>query len=178
MKQKGLFSFLKDVRHLVLVSFFIALYVVLSMFSIYITKELRFSLTFVPVAWSSAAFGPMAGALTGAFGDVMAWVVKPAGPYHPGFTISGISSGIIYGIFLYRKEITLFRVFLTALTMIVVVELGLNTFWLMTLYGSPFKVLIAGRLLKAPITLLLQMTVLYGTGSFLKQIAPNRIKGI
>lgn len=178
MNQKGLFSFLKDIKYLVLVSFFISLYVVLSMFSIYITKELRFSLTFVPVAWSSAAFGPVAGALTGAFGDILAWIVKPAGPYHPGFTTSGIVSGIIYGMFLYKKQITWVRVFFTALTIVILVELGLNTFWIMTLYGSPFKVLIFGRLLKALITIPLQMIVLYSTGYFLKQIAPHGLKRV
>lgn len=178
MKQNGLFSFVKDVRSLVLVSFFISLYVVLSLFTIYITKELRFSLTFVPVAWSSAAFGPVAGAFTGAFGDVLAWFFKPAGPYHPGFTLNGIASGIIYGLFMYKKPLTWPRVIITSLLVITVVELGLNTLWLSGLYGTPYLVLLLGRVWKMPISLLLQVIVLYGTGYFLKLIAPQQPKGV
>lgn len=178
MNQKGVFSFLKDIRYLVLVSFFIAIYVVFTMFTIYITRDLRFSLTFMPIAWASAAFGPVAGALTGAFGDILGWIVRPAGPYHPGFTISGFVSGIIYGIFLYKKEITWVRVFFAAVTIVVVVELGLNTLWLITLYGGAYKVLVAGRLLKAVITVPLQMFVLYSTGYVLKRIAPQGLNRV
>lgn len=179
MNQKGLFSFLKDTRSLVFVSFFISLYVVLSLFHIYITNDLRFSFTFVPVAWSSATFGPMAGAITGALGDVMGWVINPAGAYFPGFTISGFVSGVIYGIYLYdKKRITWIRAFFASITMIAVVELGLNTLWVHKLYGSPFGVLLVGRLLKAALTIPLQTVVLYGTGYFLKQIAPKGLKGV
>ena len=89
MNDRSIVSFLKSTRSLVLVSFFIALYAVLSLFSIFITKELRFSLTFMPVAWSSAIFGPLAGAFTGAMVDVLGWIVSPAGPFFPVFTISG-----------------------------------------------------------------------------------------
>ncbi|MBP7176767.1 MAG: folate family ECF transporter S component [Thermoclostridium sp.] len=178
MERKGLFSFMKDVRQLVLVSTFISLYVVLSLFTIYITKELRFSLTFVPIAWSSAAFGPVAGAFTGAFGDVLAWVIKPAGAYHPGFTISGIVSGMIYGLFMYKKPFTWGRVIFASLVYVIVVELGLNTLWLSGLYGTPYSILILTRGWKALGSLIMQVVVLYGTGYYLKHIAPNRIKGV
>lgn len=178
MHQKGLFSFMKDVRQLVLVSFFISLYVVLSLFTIYLSKELRFSLTFVPVAWSSAAFGPVAGVFTGAFGDVLAWFVKAAGPYHPGFTISGIVSGIIYGLFMYKKPITWPRVIITSLAYVIVVEFFLNTLWLSNLYGTPYNILLLTRAWKMPFSLLLQVIVLYGTGYFLKRIASHQLKGV
>ena len=178
MKQNGLFSFVKDVRNLVLVSFFISLYVVLSLFTIYITKELRFSLTFVPVAWSSAAFGPVAGMITGAFGDMLAWFVKPAGPYHPGFTLNGIVSGIIYGFLMYKKPLTWQRVAITSLLYAAVVELGLNTLWLSGLYGTPYHILILTRIWKMPFSILLQAVVLYGTGYYLKRVASRQLKGL
>jgi ECF transporter S component (folate family) len=166
-------SFLKDIRNIVLVSLFISIYAALSLFTIYITDELRISLTFVPVAWASAAFGPIAGAVTGAFGDVLGWIIRPVGAYHPGFTISGFISGIIYGIFLFKREITWLRVLFTALTMIIIVELGLNTLWLTMLYGNGFMVLLPVRILKAIIMIPFQMLILYATGYFLKRIASS-----
>ena len=178
MERKGLVSFMKDVRQLVLVSFFISLYVVLSLFTIYFTKEIRISFTFVPLAWSAAAFGPVAGAFTGAFGDILAWIVKPAGPYFPGFTISGIVSGIIYALFMYKKPLTWWRVVLTSLLYILVVELGLNTLWLSALYGTPYLLLLPTRLIKIPLSLLFHVVLLYGTGYYLQHVAPTRVKGV
>ncbi len=178
MQKKGLFSFFADVRQLVLVSFFISLYVVLSLFTIYITNELRLSFTFVPVAWSAAAFGPVAGIFTGALGDVLAYFVKAAGAYHPGFTISGIVSGMIYGLFMYKKPLTWLRVIITSLVYVIAVELLLNTLWLSQLYGTPYFILMAGRAWKTPFSLLQQVLVLYGTGYYLKRIAPQQAKGV
>ena len=177
MGQRNLFSFFKNIRSLVLVSLFVALYAVFSLFAIYITNELRFNFTFMPVAWSSVLFGPVAGGVTGVLGDVLGWMVRTEGPFLPGLTFSAFVSGIIYGIFLYNKEITVIRVLFAAITMIVVVEIGLNTLWLMILYGSAFKALIAGRLIKALILLPVQVFVLHSTGHLLKRISPvyNRI---
>lgn len=178
MQKKGLFSFVGDVRQLVLVSFFISLYVVLSLFTIYITNELRLSFTFVPVAWSAAAFGPVAGILTGALGDILAYFVKSAGAYHPGFTISGVISGIIYGLFMYKKPMTLLRVIITSLVYVIVVEVLLNTLWLSQLYGTPYFILMGGRAWKMPVSLLQQVLILSGTGYYLKRIAPQQAKGV
>ena len=79
-------------------------------------------MTFIPIAWASILFGPLAGALTGALGDILGWAVNPVGPYFPGFTISGFVSGIIYGLFLYKKETTLLRVIAAAALMVLIVE--------------------------------------------------------
>ncbi len=173
MDQKKSALLSKDILSLVYLSLLVALYVVLSFFTIYITKELRFSLTFMPVAWASAIMGPIAGGITGAFGDILSWVIKPAGPYFPGFTISGFISGIIYGVFLYKKDLTLTRVFFAAVSMVLLVEVGLNTVWIMILYGSPFKVLIFGRLFKALFTIPVQMLVLYLSCYILKKVNPT-----
>jgi len=170
MNKKGLFSFIKDIHSLVLMSFFIALYAVFSWLAIYITNDLRFNLTFMPTAWAGAIFGPVAGGITGAFGDVLGWILRPSGPFFPGFTISGFTTGVIFGLFLYRKEITLKRTVFAAVSVVLIVELGLNTIWIMILYGHAFKVIAAGRIIKALIILPVQVMVLYGTGYFLKRM--------
>jgi len=172
MQQKSMFSFLKNIHSLVLMAFFVSLYAVFSLFAIYITDDLRFNLTFMPVAWAAAIFGPVAGGITGVFGDVLGWIIRPAGPFFPGFTISGFVTGVIFGLFLYRKEITLKRALLAAVSVVLIVELGLNTIWVMILYGNAFKVLIVSRLLKALIILPVQVLVLCSTGYFYKKI-PN-----
>lgn len=178
MKQKGLFSFVKDVRNLVLVSFFISLYVVLSLFTIYITNEIRLSFTFIPVAWSAAGFGPAAGILTGALGDILAYYVRPVAGYHPGLTISGVVSGLIYGLLMYKKPLTWPRVIITSLVYVIIVELFMNTLWLSQLFGTPYFILMSTRVWKVLLALVQQIIVLYGTGYFLKRIASHQPKGV
>lgn len=172
MNNKSYFSFLSKISSMVLVSLFIALYVVLSFFRIYITNELRISLTFIPTAWASILFGPLAGALTGALGDILGWAVNPVGPYFPGFTISGFVSGIIYGLFLYKKETTLLRVIAAAALMVLIVEAGLNSIWMNMLVGTAYKVLVPARLIKAVIAAPIQVIVLNSTAYLVKKYAP------
>lgn len=178
MRNKDSNLFMKNIFSLVLVSLFIAIYAVLSLFRIYITSELRVSLTFMPIAWASMLLGPIAGALTGAIGDIIGWMINPVGPYFPGFTISGFVTGIIYGLFLYKKEITWARVIFAAITMIIIVEVGLNSIWLNVLTGSAYKVLVVARLIKALIETPLQMFILYSTAYLVKKIAPSSIRGV
>lgn len=178
VKRNGL-SFLKDTFSMVLVALFIAIYGVLSLLRIYIIpNQLRLSLTFMPVAWAAMLFGPVAGALTGAIGDVVGWVVNPVGAFFPGFTVSACVTGIIYGIFFYRKDITLKRAVSASAVMIMVVEVGLNSVWLNILAGSAYKVIIGARLIKALITIPVQTFILYTTGFLLKKLVPAGIRGI
>jgi ECF transporter S component (folate family) len=169
MQKKGLFSFL-NTKTMAYMSMLIALYGCLSFLTIYITQALRFNFTFIPVAVASILFGPLAGGITGAFGDVLGWVITQTGPYFPGFTISGFVSGIIYGVFLYKKEITIRRVVFAAITMVIVVELFLNALWLSILFGNAFFVLLTERLLKIVILVPLQSVVLFYMKFFIKRL--------
>ena len=111
----------------------------------------------------------MAGALTGALGDILGWAVNPVGPYFPGFTISGFVSGIIYGLFLYKKETTLLRVIVVNGS---IVEAGLNSIWMNMLVGTAYKVLVPARLIKAVIAAPIQVIVLNSTAYLVKKYAP------
>lgn len=179
MVKKGNSSFVRNIFSMVLMSLFVAIYGVLSLLRIYIIpNELRLSLTFMPVAWASILFGPIAGGITGALGDIVGWAINPVGPFFPGFTVSGFVSGIIYGLFLYRKEITWKRVIFAAITMILVVEVLLNSIWLYILTGNAYKVLVVARLIKALITIPIQILILYTTGSLVKKFAPASVRGV
>ena len=172
MPKKGFFSFL-NTKTMVYMSMLIALYACLSVFAIYITNDLRFNFTFIPSAIAAILFGPIAGGLTGAFGDILGWVVTHPGPYSPGLTISGFVAGVIYGIFLYKKEITITRVLFAAITMVIIVEILLNALWLSLLYGNAFFVLLSKRLIKVVILIPLQTAVLYALRFFIKRLKVN-----
>lgn len=93
-------------------------------------------------------FGPVIGGIFGGTLDIFKFIVKPTGIFFPGFTINSILSGIIYGIFLYKKPVKLYRIVITEFLVKAIVNCGLNTLWLSILYGKAFVVILPVRVIK------------------------------
>ncbi len=89
---------------------FIAMSLVLKIiFEIYIPlagiPALRINFASIPLMLSGIILGPTAGFLTGAAADTINFMVKPGGPYFPGFTLVSALSGFIPGlIYKYIKK--------------------------------------------------------------------------
>jgi len=89
---------------------FIAMSLVLKVvFEIYIhlgaIPALRINFAAIPIMLSGIILGPVAGFCTGASSDIINFIVKPSGPYFPGFTLVSALSGFIPGlIFKYLKK--------------------------------------------------------------------------
>ena len=82
---------------------FISMSLVLKViFEIYIPlagiRALRINFASIPLILSGIVLGPAAGLITGAAADIINFMVKPDGPYFPGFTIVSALSGFIPGI--------------------------------------------------------------------------------
>ena len=75
-------------------------------------------------------FGPIPAAIVGALGDILSFIIAPTGAYFPGFTINGFITGFIYGMFLYKNNVTPLRVVLAWFTNMLCVETFLSAFWL------------------------------------------------
>lgn len=106
--------------------------------------ELRFS--FLAVAVTGFLYGPIVGGLMGAVGDILKYVVRPTGAFFPGFTLSEFVTGFVYGLFFYKKKITLLRTICAQAVVSVVVSLGLTPLWLHIMYGDGFIAIVAGRI--------------------------------
>ena len=150
-------------RVVVFTGLLIGMYVILNhMFSIEITPEIMIRFGFLPLSFISMLFGPVIGGLGGAVGDVIGASVFPQGAFFFGFTASAIVTGIIYGLFLYKKEKTILRILLAVVCVTLLVDLGLNTYWLTLLYGKGFFALLPGRIIKSLAMLPVQVSVIYG----------------
>lgn len=82
---------------------FIALSVVLKiLFEVYIPlggfPTLRLNLTAIPIMLSGIVLGPVAGLAVGFISDILSFIIRPAGPYFIGFTISSALTGFIPGL--------------------------------------------------------------------------------
>lgn len=85
---------------------FIAMSLVLKvMFELYIPlggiPALRINFASIPLMLSGIILGPSAGFISGAAADIINFIVKPGGPFFPGFTLVSALSGFIPG-FIYK----------------------------------------------------------------------------
>lgn len=153
-------SKLKNVKVLTAAGMLLAIAVILSFFKIPITDVFEIRFANIPVAVAGMLFGPGVGGVIGALSDLLGYVVRPTGPYFPGFTISSALSGIIFGLILGRGKTTLTRIIVACALYTVVVAVFLNTLWLSLLYGTPFWGLLVVRLPKELVMLAVHVLLL------------------
>ncbi len=122
-----------------------ALYVVMNRFLSVSAWNINFGFSFVATVTAAALFGIHGGMAVGGLGDFIGAVLFPKGAYFPGFTLSAMLIGAVYGACL--KKSTEFRsVALGAVLSQLISSLILNSVWVSVLYGSPFKTVIISRL--------------------------------
>ena len=157
---------LKDVRCLTLVAMFGAISIILGSQAIMVGDFLKIGFTFLPNEFVYYLFGPVVGAIFGAAMDILTFIVRPAGPFFFGFTVSSILTGILFGVVLYKKPLSLKRIIVANIIHLIFINILLNTYWLTMLLGKGFFVLLPLRALKAvimmPIETLLLFSVIKG----------------
>ena len=124
-------------RNVAQLAILVAMEVVLSRFlSINIWSN-KIGFAFLPVAVTAMYYTPLTTGITAAVADMIGALLFPSGPFFPGFTLTAFLGGIVYGLFLNKKQ-TPARI----LGAVVVRELGLslflNTLWLSMMYNSPY----------------------------------------
>lgn len=173
---------LKTTRCLALTALFIALNVVLDLLNIRIqlTPELRIGFGFVCNATIGMLFGPVVGMSAGFCTDVLGYLVNQGGGYYfPGYTLTAIAGGLIYGLWLYRPERggqpfrsrqgragRIARVIGAKVTINIVCNMGLNTLWLTMTQGKGFLLLFPVRAVKNLMLLPLECILLFFASEF------------
>ncbi len=125
---------LRNTKTLTLAAMLTAIGIVLSFFKIPVNQLITIGFGSLPLSVSGMLLGPAVSGVVGALMDVGGYFVKPTGPFFPGFTISGIVSGVIYGLMFYNKKITFGRVLVTQIILTIVVNIIMNSYWLNLLY--------------------------------------------
>ncbi len=142
-------------KHIVLTtaSMYVAVYVVFYLFfSFPIMENVRISLSFLPLAATGYLMGPVVGVIVGGVSDIIAFILKPQGAYFPGYTLSNMIIGLVYGVCLYKSNksliILVMRAIIATIIITVFVNMFLNTLWGMILYHKAFKVDFFVRMVK------------------------------
>ena len=133
---------------MVITAFMIALSVVLSKLVSINISFLRIGFGFLPIAILAILYGPVVAAVGYGLADLIGAWLFPTGAFFPGFTLSAVLTGLIFGFVLYKKEVTIIRALIASALVCLVVNLLLNTWWLTFIIGKGFKVLLASRAVK------------------------------
>ena len=65
-------------------------------------SSLRIYFTFFIIALGASVYGPLMAVVAGCAADLLSFAIAPSGPFFPGYTLSSMLGGLIYGLFLYR----------------------------------------------------------------------------
>ena len=121
-----------------------------------LNKQLNFG--FLPVAVGGYLFGPIGGLLVAALGDVIGTILFGTGAYFPGFTLTAVLVGMIYGLFLHPRyfkwlntccKSKMTGLFIrAAITVVIasVVNVLLNSYWLTFFISKSYWLILVSRL--------------------------------
>ena len=101
-------------------------------------------------------YGPLWAGAAYAIGDILGMMIFPSGAYFPGFTLSAFLTGLVFGLVLYKKDITWTRVLIASLIVVLGINLCLDTFWLHILMGQGYMAMLPARILKCAIAIPVQ----------------------
>lgn len=114
----------------------VALYTILSIFTIKLSTTWEIGFAYIALAVCGMLYGPLVSGIAGAVGDTLGFIVSPNGSFFPGFTLSAFIMGVIYGLILYKRPLSLKRVMLVQLMVMVICSLILTPLWLNMMYGT------------------------------------------
>lgn len=160
---------LKKIKTIVITALLMAIGIILGQFSIQISQSVKVGISFIATQMTATLFGPVVGALMGGATDILKFIIKPTGPFLIGYTLSAMLGPLIYGMMLYKKPITLWRILLSKTVVAILINLLLGTFWSYYYFGAAFLAGIPAKLLQQVIQVPIQSLIFYFVMTALKK---------
>ena len=137
----------------------IALRVAVKMFKIPLGAGLSLTFDCYVNALGSIVYGPVVGLLVGAISDTIGCIIHPTGPYFLPFILVEMSSSFIFGLFLWRRKISIGRVLCSKFTINLFCNIILTSVfmkWMYTFFGDAraitYKIFNTARIAKNLVT--------------------------
>jgi len=138
-------------KRLSLLAMFMALQVILSKFlMLQLSGSIRLSIDSVPILLAGIWFGPIAGGIVGALGDILGTLLFPtAGTYYPLLTVAFLLIGVVSGLLahLLKGRPPFLRVVGSVLAAELIGSLLFKSYALSLLYGTTFFTILSLRAL-------------------------------
>lgn len=153
---------LKNVRMLTLAGIITAASIVLESFPIYLLgTSLKIYFSFLVISLGCYVYGPAVGILVGFANDTLGFLISSFGePYFPGYLITAMLSGLIYGTLLYRQRITVLRLVMVRLVINYGSNVLLGSVWKAMLYGKGYYYYFTTGLVKNTIMLPIEVLLM------------------
>ena len=149
---------------LVLLAVLTAMEIVLSRFLSINTWNLKIGFSFVPIVVAAMLYGPLGGACVAGMGDFLGANLFPIGPYFPGYTVTAVLTGLVFGVLLYRKQTPIRAGVAVAINQLIF-SLLLNTFWIFltnmdSSKAAPYFTILTTRILQCAILIPVQFVTI------------------
>ena len=138
------------------------------------TNVIKIGFNVVPIVIVAMLYGPVPASIVGACSDIIGYMLASKGAYIPGFTISMILIGTVYGLSFYKEKLTLPRVIITELIVSVFINIILGVTWFVFFYGVPFSRALTIRGLKELFDIPLSIILYYSAYKLLMRIPETK----
>ncbi|AEX85525.1 putative membrane protein [Marinitoga piezophila KA3] len=158
-------------KKMILSALFIVLSIILTRllsfrFSLFGVESIRIGFGTLPIFLSALILGPWYGFMVGALADFFGYWINPMGPFMPHFTLTSGLHGLLPGLvfwYVFKKE-TNFWSFAFSYLAGALVGVTLTPYFIHTLFGVPYGVLMPPRIVSLSIKFFLYpaiMVILY-----------------
>ena len=154
---------LKNIRVLAFAGLVCAMAIVLESMPIYLLGQtLKIYFSFLVVGLGCACYGPVVGMLAGGIIDTVGFLLAGYGePYFPGYLLTAVLSGLIYGVLLYRRPVSIPRLIVLRLLINFGNNVALGSVWKAMLYGKGYLYYFTTGLVKNAVLLPLEVFLMW-----------------
>ena len=129
---------------LVCLAILTALQVVLSRFLSVQMWNMKYGFSFIPVMLAANLYGSLGAAAVYGVGDLIGALVFPTGTYFPGFTLTAVITGVVWGLLL-KGKIKPVKAVCAVVSVQVCCSFLLNSYWISFISGAPYASQLAVR---------------------------------
>ncbi|HHX10807.1 MAG TPA: folate family ECF transporter S component [Firmicutes bacterium] len=174
---------MKRTRAMAVTGFLIALSVILTRFASFRVaiggiEGIRVGIGSLPNMMAGILLGPWYGFIAGAFSDILGFVISPMGGYMPHFTLTSALFATLPSVVFRilsrgrkQSEPSLFQLAVSVACAVVVVSWGLTPYFLNSLFGLDYRVIMPVRIVEGIITIAAYPAVLKAIYSPVTKIA-------
>lgn len=140
-------------KSLIFAGLTIALGTVLSSLYIPIGLNLRITFSYLVIIFASMILGPVVGLATGFAYDLISFLIFPSGEFFLGYTLSTMLEFFIYGLFLYRSQLSILRIFIMKLIVNFGIHTILGSLWSKILFNKGYYYFFTKSIIKNTLVL-------------------------
>lgn len=171
---------LKNVYSLTALGMLLAIRVIVGIFAnstmAFFGNNVKIGLNFLPIAVAAVLYGPVGAALVGGLGDILSFFLNSAGlMYFPGYTLNGILTGIILGLFLYKNNVKAWNTIVSWLINAVFIEVLLVAYWRFFTEGGSYTFFLWTRVISESIKFVPTVLIILAFG---KAVSRIRLRGL